>query len=488
ACSIDDRYVSSAAAASGSAGTATNAAAVAPNGSPAPNVASDTNDVAASERTENTPSVSALSSSAGMPDASSVATPAEQVDASLHPIAVAGHIIDCYRRPVPGVVVRVGAASATTDDTGAFAIGTVTPPYDAAVQIDTTKSGVPAHAEYVYQGLERSDPTLQVYDALPEHSATINVALTNVNFAANNVLVAFDAPGAHFSALLQSSQGTLDAISWTGSATLQGTAHAIELPTTPTFSMLADQVSIVQRQDVALSLSDGDSPTLSFVLGVASGSTAEFAGTVNGGTLGNRENLLLLRLSDGTPIPMLEAPSTTPFLYYASLLSGTTLLVAAAQGAAAPSARAIVHHDNMASGQAGIQLTLPDPVVLTGPASAAAAESSTPFAWSAAGQSARSFVWHLQLSASSNELFVVTNRTQIALADLPPGFTWAAGSAAQWSVQTHGDTASVDDLAGPNGFMDAFSYPSPSIPTSPSGPNHADGYFTESELRAVTLH
>jgi hypothetical protein len=84
-------------------------------------------------------------------------------------------------------------------------------------------------------------------------------------------------------------------------------------------------------------------------------------------------------------------------------------------------------------------------------------------------------------------VFVVTTQTRIELPGFADGSTWSPGSAAAWSVQSHGDAAGVDVLTGPDGFLDAFSYSFSSAEGVPVGPNRSDGYFSESEQRSVTV-
>jgi len=45
-----------------------------------------------------------------------------------------------------------------------------------------------------------------------------------------------------------------------------------------------------------------------------------------------------------------------------------------------------------------------------------------------------------------------------------------------WDVETHGKYASVDAMAGPNGFLDSFAMND----HIPQGPSRADGAFTTS--------
>ena len=86
-------------------------------------------------------------------------------------ISVHGHVIDYWRRPVEGITVSIGAGSALTDVTGAFSIANVTTPYDASLEVKWTGVNTAARTNgYLYRGLRREDPTLQVYIASPERA------------------------------------------------------------------------------------------------------------------------------------------------------------------------------------------------------------------------------------------------------------------------------------------------------------------------------
>jgi hypothetical protein len=142
---------------------------------------------------------------------------------------VTGHVIDFFRRPVPNVLVHIGDATTTTDGQGLFSIASVGAAYDAALLVNTVHFSHAARYGYLYQGLTRGDPTLQVYEALPERQTSLTVSIDNVDFSAGKrwVSFAFSSPDARFAGLLDSSSVTVGATGWTGPATTTGTAHAL---------------------------------------------------------------------------------------------------------------------------------------------------------------------------------------------------------------------------------------------------------------------
>jgi hypothetical protein len=65
----------------------------------------------------------------------------------------------------------------------------------------------------------------------------------------------------------------------------------------------------------------------------------------------------------------------------------------------------------------------------------------------------------------------------------PDGFALRAAGDAWWAVETHGDTATVDEAAGPNGFADAFG----PWGDEPDGPRRDAGTFALSGSRGFWM-
>jgi hypothetical protein len=96
-------------------------------------------------------------------DAAVAAPPdAGQADAGTTKTQVVrGRLIDFYGAPVPNVEITIGASTATTDHAGTFEIADVAPPYDVSFII-TILSGPYIKHGWLFKGLTRADPTLQV--------------------------------------------------------------------------------------------------------------------------------------------------------------------------------------------------------------------------------------------------------------------------------------------------------------------------------------
>jgi len=83
--------------------------------------------------------------------------------------AVQGKVIDDFGNPVSGVSVEVGGKAATTNKAGVFNAEGVKFPYDLIVYgpLDPLASDYVYHDVYIFLGVERQDPWVQVYAPSP---------------------------------------------------------------------------------------------------------------------------------------------------------------------------------------------------------------------------------------------------------------------------------------------------------------------------------
>src|SRR5687767_6282056 len=69
---------------------------------------------------------------------------------------VHGMVVDVEGRAYPGVELRLGSTTTTTDNTGRFAVANAPATYDVSIVLYDK-------AVYAYSGLSRRDPTLRIY-------------------------------------------------------------------------------------------------------------------------------------------------------------------------------------------------------------------------------------------------------------------------------------------------------------------------------------
>jgi hypothetical protein len=400
-------------------------------------------------------------------------------------IVVSGRVIDFFQRPVPDVPVTIGGSTGVTNDAGEFTISGVQPPYTASLMVSTVRNGAPARYGYVYEGLTRDSPTLQVYRALPDRSATsLTVAYQDIIFEddLHYVMLAWSSPDGELA--IEESTGPTEYLgvpSWTGPATTTGTIHALDAykdtPDDPPVAYQAYQtfpLSVSDNQDAAAGFSLPYDPNIS---------TGAISGTLTGGVFDPRTNYVSVRFSDGTAMPLIdEIADAEAFSYFVPNLPGASLIVAGADGTSGFPPYAVAHREIPTLAN-DVALALPRPVTLSSPQVDAPVTPSTRFAWSPLSQTATTFLFHLEFVATFQGIFVLTTRTQIELPEFPDGFTVPAGVDVTWAVETHGDAPDVDALTGPNGYLDAFSLGT----THPVGPSRSDGYYTESERRLFTM-
>ncbi|HWO13984.1 MAG TPA: hypothetical protein VNN80_30985 [Polyangiaceae bacterium] len=402
-------------------------------------------------------------------------------------ITVAGRVIDFFRRPVPDTVVSIGASTAITDADGRFSIADVTPPYTASFVATVFLTGGQGRYGYVYEGLTREDPTLQTYSVLPARGASSLVTTyPNTTFDTGRfTMVAFGTPdGARFSDD-EATNGTeyVGTPNWSGPASTTGFIHALLCTRADTFDPPSGYEA---HQAVPLTVTDNAQGSAAFDnLPLGSLTSGMLGGNVSGGVLGARTNYIALRFSDGSAMPIIdEGAAGAAFQYLVPDIAGASFVVGAADGTSAFPPYAVAHRENIAFGASDVALAIPRPVTLQSPQNGDPnVTPSTPYGWSAVSQTAQTFLWHLEFDNTFEGMFVLTSSTQIELPTFADGFTVPQSVAVTWSVETHGDAPSVDAVAGPDGYLDAFSLGE----TYPIGPNGADGYYTESERRGFVM-
>jgi hypothetical protein len=398
-------------------------------------------------------------------------------------LVVSGQVVDFYRRPVPDVPVTIGQTTVATDARGQFSIADVQAPYTASLLVTYPAGGGTARYGYVYDGLTRTDPTLQVHRGLAERNADFSASIAGADFSDANraAIFALSTPDGSIHTSLDDVPGSYSA-SWTGPATLTGTAHALLVLRSGTFE--EPPVAYEAHQAATFAVSTGVAANIVFDLSPSSIAVANVSGSVSGsGSLGgDRNNIVSLRFVDGTVLPLLnDSQQTGAFSYLVPALPGSSLSLAASAGFTAPFS--LVHRENIAPGQAGVALDIPSPVTLGSPTPGAVVTADTPFTWSSPAQGARTFVWHVEYTDTVQGLFVITSRTQLTLAEVADGLGVAPNTAVYWSVETHGAAPDVDAATGPGGLWDSYVESG----NFADGPNLGDGSFTESERRDFSV-
>ncbi|HOU94339.1 MAG TPA: hypothetical protein PLU22_24980, partial [Polyangiaceae bacterium] len=163
-------------------------------------------------------------------------------------------------------------------------------------------------------------------------------------------------------------------------------------------------------------------------------------------------------------------------------LAHSSVTVAASEGGFRDDPFALAHVDGVGTGST-LALSIPEPSTPLLPADGATdVTTDTPLRFRRGGGPGAVIV-RLQRDSFLDTINVVTASEEIALPELPDSaLAILTATTYRWVVEAHGDAASVDELAGPAGFLDALSWND----TYPTGPRRGSGTFSRSAARYFT--
>ena len=287
-------------------------------------------------------------------------------------ITVQGRIIDYWRHVVPNVPVTIGATTVNTDTNGQFTITGVTPPYDVAFTV-TIANNFPTSYGWLYRGLTRVDPTLEVWDGLPNRSANeFNIQVAGIDFAnypSNQLtIIAHGGTDGAFSSDVTNAN-SLKSADWYGPMSTNMTGHALTwLRDSDSFSALPTSYLSYDTQTV--SLTHNGNSVVSYDLNNRTVASGTISGTVTPSSLGGtRHNGLYVRFPTNDSIQLVRDTSQpTSFSYLVPSVTGGTITLAAEEGDWGIPPYAVAHRDDLSAGQTGIALAIPTWSTLVAPA------------------------------------------------------------------------------------------------------------------------
>lgn len=397
---------------------------------------------------------------------------------------VNGRVIDYWGHPVPNVPVQIGDTPATTNAQGAFTVTGVPAAYDVTLVADFTSSGRREIYGWAYQGLTRRDPTLQIYAGLPERSGNIIVTPTNaVRNSTRTLSVALGGPDGAKELTDVGDNGVQTTADWRGPATTQERAHGLLWQYDATSQL---PTSYVGYDSLLVALSDTTDQTM-INLNLAATATipsGNINGTVTPAASQGRANAVFLHFTSGATI-QLAADSNGPntFSYLVPTLPNAGVTFAASEGASGQ--YAVVHKDGLAAGTSGISAAIPIPSKPLTPAPGATnVDGTTTFTFQAGAGSAGGYLVSIIAHDFYDGLFIVTTNKSFKIPVIVGGaYVPVSTHKYDWRVETHGNLATADAMAGPTGFLDEFSG---SNGSSPEGPHTGDGSFTISQINQFT--
>ena len=401
---------------------------------------------------------------------------------------VHGHVTDYWGHKLAGVPVEIGGTQVTTDDVGAFSIDHVAAEYDVSLVVQYPDNYDGQVYGWVYQGLTRRDPTLQVYSGLKQQTGNLDIATPNATTTltgTRTMTIALGGPDGsdEFDGAAPNGYDGRS-VHWRGAAAPQETAHALIWQ--PDAAGLPTGYVAYDSKLVAL---DGLSSTHSMVTLNMSTSTiasGNIVGTVSASGTGSRTNSFFLQFNSNAVIRLSSDNGPNSFSYLVPTIANSSITFAASEGvgSAGDGAYAIVHKDALAAGTSGIAVTVPKPATLLAvtPASAKTkVNASTQFSFQAGAGSAGLFLIAFNQSdlgaLKTNGLYVVTSKKSFVLPKVVNDtFALDPGAKYHFRVETHGSVATADAAAGPAGFLDSFS--GDYYGRGPLGPRRSDGSYT----------
>lgn len=408
---------------------------------------------------------------------------------------VHGHVIDYWGHALSGVPVEVGGTKVTTDDSGAFTIPNAAAQYDASLIVTFPDNYQGQTYGWVYQGLTRRDPTLQVYAGLKEQSANLDVNLTHADttLTANRTMTAAYASvdGSQEDTELDLAAYDGKEVDWRGPSTTQATAHA--LIWTQDKNSLPTAYNAYDTKFVTLNGATTNHSVVTLDMSVKTIQAFNVTGTVAGAGGGMRSNSVFLQFTSNAVITLVQdSAATASFTYLAPSLANSTLVASASEGSgydgsAFSGSYAVAHQDGLVSGAAAATLTIPKVATQLAVAPAASrtkVDSTTQFSFQPGAGSAGLFVVAIRQpdnnALHTDALFIVTTKTTLTLPKVVNDtFALDPGKPYVWRVETHGPFANMDAGATATGFLDSFSGDFYGL--VPSGPRRASGSFAISD-------
>lgn len=366
-------------------------------------------------------------------------------------ITVQGRVVD-FIDAVPNADVLVDGKTTTTAADGTFSVTGVHRPYDITLSFQGNSD------VWVYEGLTRSDPTVQIFGPGSSHQASITASIGTTAYQSNEVGAVFPGGSAFAYGGAGSSPGSStigpDTVGWGSTDPLHTTLYGIRAIVDGS----GNPTSYTGYGSLAVTLHDGDTltglnvPTSAVSTGALSGSLT----APSGYTLSHGVAVVRFGTASAGALVGLPLANTTPL----GTFSNTMMPIAAdiGHGLAAAATDGVGDFSGawgrVTVPNASANLTLPAAAMPTAPASGATnVAPGTAFSWSTLTDSVYVVSIYPQ-GTPGTHLYIVTSDTSATLPDLS-GINRALPTSANYgfTVQTTGPFASMDAAAAPAGMM-----------------------------------
>lgn len=406
---------------------------------------------------------------------------------------VKGKVIDFWGRPIPNLPVQIGNELTTTDAKGAFTVADVPATYDVSMAF--THNDRDQVDAWVYQGLTRRDPTLQMFFGADEDrygyaAYTFNPKPTLA--ATETISVGFGGVDGNYLHDDVSVDGTTGSeVDWNGPETVLQNFHALRW--TQDVNKLPVAYTGYGTGSAMLTEYETNAPSVTIPFAKANIPTAFLEGTVTSTGAGTRYNQVYLGFKDNARIKLLDDDGPDAFKYVVpntANVANSDISVAALRGYQY-SGFAVAHADIVAAG-AKPALKIPPLVVqLTPAAGAKNVDQTTKFSLKDPGGNPGPYLlmFYSQKPSDPNAvqafqcIYVVTAATQLTIPTIiGGGLAMYPGNDYLWSVATFGAFPSVDAMLEPKGFIDEFAYDE----RDAYGPHRVSGEYSNTDVRRFT--
>jgi hypothetical protein len=387
---------------------------------------------------------------------------------------VTGKVVDFFGNPVANATLQIGEDTTSSDADGEFTFENVPGEYEISALVKREGNG--KWYGWVYQGLTRRDPTLQVYQGRDSRYCQMELNTTGATPGANDVIISSigSADGNSTYEDVDPSVGSNDYHDWEGGATTQGTAHALLFTKNAATNLPSGYKAYDSK---LLALADGVSGEVTYDLSADVIASGNLTGSVVPAGEDDRTNMVFLRFASGAYIQLVEhEPTMNNFSYLVPTITGASVSVLAAEGSFY-GPLGVVHKEGLNAGDATGALDIPLPPEPLTPNQTAVDPETAQFTFKASADNAGAFVVTMEHDTIYEYIYVVTTKTKFTIPSIVGGaLPLRSGATYRWWVETHGDFATVDEMTGPNGFADAYSHPS--FGYVPTGPIQQDGSYT----------
>jgi hypothetical protein len=404
---------------------------------------------------------------------------------------VHGHVIDFWGHFLSMVPVEIGGKQVFTDDNGAFSFDDVASEYDVSLIAQYQFFVTQTHA-YVYQGLTRRDPTLQVLRGSEQRSGNFDVNYTGAAQSVTgtrSVTLAMGGPDGVFEKLQPTTTGSAFQAVWLGPDTTVEFAHALVWQDNAQTGV-PEGYYAYGTASVALLSTTTDHSQITLDLTPKAITSSNLGGTVTPAGFADRVNTVSLRFTSGATIKLTQLNSSVPtFSYLVPTIANASVTLMASEGCLTDTSTgcALVHKDGLAGGGADFSVAIPTPAKTLTVTPAGAVTATTQFSFTPGTSGDGPYVSVMENSQSQNDrLYVISNKRPFKLPIVVNGtYAPVPGESYGWQVETHGSFTNVDQMTGTSGYMDAFSTKPADM--QPRGARAGSGAYTISAKKAFTI-